>query len=483
MPGGLTAWLKARGLNGEHLPHGVVVDEKGALGFEHPTEDGLPSRIHWRTRDKRFWWTDAEGARKRFWHDEWLDGACSKSVAVITEGEMDAWAVLDAGHTEVLAHSEGAPNKRPDPPRFDDDPLGTIWEPLHHAYEHLARCGKIVLALDGDQAGAMLRLGYKERLLRLLPRLYFVEYPKGCKDLGDVLREHGQEGVRNCIRNARPYQSTRGAGVLDLDQLPTTPPHVVIPCGIDGMGRFFNIEFGALSVMCAYAGIGKTTLANELCYNVAAQGYRVGMCTLEQEIASEFVPAMGRLQLGGYHPDNPDWMEAARDWVRPRFKFLTAEGSNNKATLEWLKEAIHRAVTEAMCKFIILDTWSNLIHEGGDREYSYIDQALNELRRNAHELEYHLMIVAHFRKPQTNGQIKAGNMYDISGSSGWANRPDYVISLNRKTDEHGNFDFQEPLKVKIEKSKRMHIAQQYGWDYWSYDPQKGRHKRIVNRLC
>jgi twinkle protein len=91
--------------------------------------------------------------------------------------------------------------------------------------------------------------------------------PPGCKDLNDVLRESGEEGVRKVISEARWVNV---AGVFLPDELPELPPlRVWRPDVFAPIDALIPICPGHLSVWTGLAGDGKSTLVNAVMWTLA----------------------------------------------------------------------------------------------------------------------------------------------------------------------------------------------------------------------
>ena len=158
-----------------------------------------------------------EGGELRFWN---LDEALrEKSERVyITEGEMDALALIEAGVpiSEVISVPNGAPIRVSDKP----DEMGRYGYVDKGLEEGLSGCKKFVLATDNDAPGRALR----EDLVRMLgpARCYFVEWPDGSKDANQYLTKHGAADLAMFIEeDAREWPVT---GLYGLHDIPEPTP-------------------------------------------------------------------------------------------------------------------------------------------------------------------------------------------------------------------------------------------------------------------
>ena len=109
-----------------------------------------------------------------------------------------------------------------------------------------------------------------EELVRRLGRIrcYWVEYPDGCKDLNDVLRNHGQAEVSRVLNGAKPYPVN---GLYALSEFPPEPPLNPLSTGWGRLDDLIKVFYPSFMVVTGFAGAGKSTWANQLVANLAAQ--------------------------------------------------------------------------------------------------------------------------------------------------------------------------------------------------------------------
>lgn len=244
------AAIEARGIDPEMAVRlGVGASE--VLGGDAITipyyDDGkLVGRKH-RTLglDKRF--SQDKGSAQIFWNVDCLrDESLASAPLIVTEGEMDALAALQAGYKRVVSVPGGAPNER-----VKDDG-GKKYGFLDHAKALLEGVETIVLAVDTDSNGANLR---EDLALRLgAARCKFVTYPKGCKDLNDALLAFGEKGVVASIDRSRPM---RIHGYYELSELPELPDNKAYPTGIVNLDAHYKLRLGDFTVVTGIPGHGK----------------------------------------------------------------------------------------------------------------------------------------------------------------------------------------------------------------------------------
>lgn len=218
------------------------IDDGKTVGRKHRTMTG----------EKRF--TQDKGTPQILWNVDCLrDETLRAEPLIITEGEMDALAALQAGYKRVVSVPGGAPSER----IMGDD--GKKYGFLEHAKALLEapNVETIILAVDTDSNGANLR---DDLALRLgAARCKFVTYPKPpnqppCKDLNDALMAFGEKGVVASITNARLMHIH---GYYELSELPELAVNHAYPTGIINLDDHYKLRLGDFTVITGIPGHGK----------------------------------------------------------------------------------------------------------------------------------------------------------------------------------------------------------------------------------
>src|SRR5690606_2529712 len=114
---------------------------------------------------------------------------------VIVEGEFDVVAMHQSGVPFVLSVPDGAPapNSRAYATKFGF---------IDKAKDIFDEAARIIIAVDNDEAGAVLR----EELTRRIgeEKIAHVYWPQGIKDANDFLIAHGPEALKDEVRRAEP---------------------------------------------------------------------------------------------------------------------------------------------------------------------------------------------------------------------------------------------------------------------------------------
>src|SRR5215471_17932455 len=164
--------LEARGFHIELLEQlGIASSTKlGPDTIAIPIDEG-GTKINTKYRtiagEKQF--CQETGAKPVFWNvDRITDEALKDEPLIITEGEFDAIAAIQAGFGRVVSVPNGAPQR-------EDEDSGARYKFLENAPKALHQCNEIILATDADRPGLVLMNDLALRLGRV--RCRWVKYP------------------------------------------------------------------------------------------------------------------------------------------------------------------------------------------------------------------------------------------------------------------------------------------------------------------
>lgn len=288
-------WLTARGLDpvlAEKLGIETTRDGTGYWLTVPYVQAGEPVNHKYRqTAEKRH--RMDSGAPLSLWNVDCLSEAKDAPV-IITEGEWDALAAMQAGFRFVVSVPNGAPATTTNEPesakRYE-----WVWRHLHQ----LDQVKTFILATDGDEAGANLAADLASLLGA--DRCRFVDYPFPSKDLNEVLVEHGPERLCQLINEAKPYPIK---GLYSLSDFPERGEIRSYAVGVDPINEYLRIVPGTLTVVTGYV---------TLYFNESSQipwgSIETAMSRLAQkcELAPEIAQATGRthLALKAYYDCNP----------------------------------------------------------------------------------------------------------------------------------------------------------------------------------
>lgn len=426
--------LEARGFDIE-LMERLGIESSSRLGRDciaiPVMQGGVRINTKYRTiaGEKRF--SQEPGARQIFWNvDRISDETLFGQPLITTEGEMDAIAAIQSGFGRVVSVPNGAPASE-----LGADRQAERYRFIDEAPKALANCKEIILATDSDGPGIALLNDMALRLGRA--RCKWTKYPRGCKDLADVLKTFGQRGVVETINRALWMEIDGLYRMSELPPLPETPPH---DSGFPGLAPHFRLRPGDLTVVTGIPGHGKTTVVNDIaCRMVERHKWRVAFASFEQVPQRDHKRWLRTWYTGRFVAEqSPEELSLADHWIEQNFLFVVP-GEDDDVTLEWLIERLSSAVVRHGVKLLIIDPWNEIEHDRPPHLTSteYTGLALRALKRFARKHQIHLIVVAHpkmLRRDQ-QGEYPFPSLYDIADSAHWYNRPEVGIVVWRGKDE------------------------------------------------
>lgn len=433
-PDGLQIAITAVGLTAQAVKlleaRGLDVELLSRLGWRSSSKNIAGSKIeipyfvngeevNCKTRtlrgDKRF--SQMKDGVKCFYNaDAIAEWQLSGGALLITEGEMDCVAAMQCG-LRAVSVPDGAPSHK-------------LNEPLSK-YSYLDGFppdGEVIICADNDNAGANLLHDLGIRLGK--HRCKWLTYPKGCKDLNDVLIAQGEAGVKQTIAGA---QWLAVSGVVRMSELPPLPKPEIRPCGMIPI----NIRKGDFSVWTGIPSHGKSTFMNHIAHNMAESDWNVCFASFEQAPQTQHRFSLRTLVLGRKPTSVPiDELAHADRWIDERIGFIVPQNDED-TTLGWLLERMAASYMRHGIDMFIIDPWNEMDHAFDRREMTLTDYtgfAVKQLKKFAAKYNVHVAVVAHpakmKRHPKTM-KYPIPSLYDIADSAHWANKPDLGVIIHR----------------------------------------------------
>jgi twinkle protein len=298
-----------------------------------------------------------------------------RAPLVITEGEWDALAVIQAGHPFAVSVPNGAPSTET---RDLDTAKRYEWVDRHA--DDLARVREFIIASDNDQAGHHLR----RDLVALLgaDRCKFVEYPDGCKDLNEVLTQHGPQRVVECITTSRPFPIK---GLYTLDDFPERGEVRAYSIGVEPIDDMISIVPGTLTVMTGYANMGKSTLMNAIIGHALIHHFPVCVASFETDVKPILRDGIAAAMLKcnvrevGTHARYPQAMK----FLNENLPIISqAVDEDMEMGLDEFLDLCRVAVMRHGVKMIVLDPWNELEHKRNrdETETDYIGRDIRAIK-------------------------------------------------------------------------------------------------------
>ena len=195
-----------------------------------------------------------------------MDNCAFGEPLYITEGEIDAMSLYEAGLTNVVSVPSGC-----------DD---LSW--IENCYDWLERFNSIVIFGDNDPPGQKMVAEVAKRLDEARCSIVSA-YPmttsgaRECKDANEILYMHGPEAVRTAAETAEEIEIT---GMVDIGDIQPYDPMAVerISFGIPGVDEMLGgMEEGCITIISGRSGQGKSTAVNQFVLNAVQQGKKVAI--------------------------------------------------------------------------------------------------------------------------------------------------------------------------------------------------------------
>ena len=407
----------------------VMSDEKGMIVFpfyENGVDVFEKFRRPWKPRpdEKGKEWR-SPGTKPILWG---MDDCSFSHPLIITEGEIDAMSLREAGITNVASVPSGCEDM--------------AWIEL--CWDWLEKFKTIILFGDNDEPGRKMVREVAKRLDE--SRCMLVEdYPSRpdgtpCKDANEILYFHGEFELISMVENAASFPVR---GLIDLSTVtpidPTTVHRIktMIPALDSAIGGLVE---GGVTIFTGKAGNGKSTLTGQLLLSAIDQGIPCaaysGELTKEkfqewinlQAAGSEYIGLKYDKIRGCQVPTVPyEVQKRIMSWYAGKL-FLF---DNNELFETNQAHAILDVFTMAMrkfgCKLFLVD---NMMTSLADIEEETRAQArfINALKKFATRYGVHVIAVAHPRKTKAGETLRND---DLSGSSSIGNMADTVIVVER----------------------------------------------------
>ena len=431
LPDNVYQWFEDRGIT-----RTVVDDAK--IGYDNRwiqfpfIKDNEIVNIKSRTADKKF--RQEKNAEKCFYRFDYMKGM---ETIIITEGEMDALSLVQAGFTNVVSVPDGAtqPNTKPSDIKFSY---------LLSAEEHLMNAKQVILCTDSDGAGQHLRDELSRRIGR--EKCCRVNYPDDCKDMNEVLMKHGEETILKIVSGAYPYPIDGVVLIEDIEddaiELFNKPEHRGLSTGWIDLDEIYRVSLSEVTVITGVPNMGKSEWMDSLMINMIQQyGWNFGVFSAENfpvkhhllKLVSKFV---GKPFWGDEKMDE-DTARSAMRLLNKHLKFIGTQ--EDSVTIESILDQAKVLNFRYGLQGLIIDPWNTVEHKYGDGENEtlYVSRVLSQLSAFAKLNEMHIWVVAHPRKMENDSNRKpvVPTPYDISGSANWFNKCDNAIAIHRHKSE------------------------------------------------
>lgn len=466
------AWFQSRGISKAtvlqfKISETITENRGNWINFNYFRNSGLIN-VKYRSENKEF--RMAKGAELIFYN---LDSLTGRKAAYITEGEMDCLTVYELfPNLGVVSVPNGASNG-----------TNNKLEYLDNCWQHFEDKEYIILLTDTDGPGLKLREELARRLGK--ERCYYVEYPKPCKDINEVLLAYGVDKVKEVIENVHPYPMEGILTIHDIDEeineMYLNGPPKGANVGYFNFDTLLTFRGGELTTITGSPQSGKSEFIDQITERLAVNhGWKFGVCSVENQPVKLHFAKIAERYIGKkfYHSNRIYAMtgaelEEAKTFVNEHYFFINLH--DVELTISSLLEKARQLVKQKGINGFIIDPWNCVEHNRPKHqtETDYTSEQLSIITNFAKVNNVHVFLVAHPTKLQKDKQTKQfeiPTLYSISGSAHFFNKTDNGFVVYRQPGS-------EEVDIHVQKVRFKWIGKP-GMATFKYDWTNGRYSEI-----
>ena len=462
-------WFKTRGISQQTLDDLSVTTgeefmpqtggKENTIQFNYIMGDEL---INIKYRDGRKNFKLYKGAEKIFYN---INSIVGYDWCVITEGEMDALALHEAGIKNVISVPNGA--------TLNSNNL----DYLDNCIDYFEDKNKIILAVDADEAGQALRY---ELIRRLGAEVCYLVDFNGNKDPNDFLVEHGAEELRKVISSATqvPLEGVSTlkdieADLLDFVHNGFKPGYQV---GLENFDRIFSTYTSQFITVTGIPSSGKSDFVDQMCigYN-RNYGWKTAFASPENKPNFLHAHKLIRKTWEGM-PTKDDvgsdkWKQVT-EHINDNYFFIDMD----RYTLEDVLRKGAELVKRKGIKCLVIDPFNKIRDVDCKTEdvNRYTMEYLTKIETFAKKYDVLVMVVAHPTKMYRDkeGKIEEPTMYSIKGGGEWYDASYHGLLVHRDYEA-------KTVKVKVLKVKFQNLGENQAEAHFNWEPKSGSYVPLV----
>ena len=405
-----------------------------------------------------------KGAEKVFYN---INSIVNHDTCVIVEGEIDALSLHEAGVPNVISVPNGATLN-------------------HNNLDYLDNCidyfddkEKIILAVDADEPGTMLKQEFIRRLGA--ENCYIVDF-LDCKDANEYLVAHGPEALRSAIHDAQqvPLENVTTLKNVEND-LKDFVKHGFKPgfqVGLPNFDEIFSTYTGQFITVTGIPSSGKSDFVDQMVvgYN-KMYGWKTAFASPENQPIYLHAHKLMRKCWGDMpspHDIGSNKWKQVSDHVNDNFYFIDMD----KYSLESVLRKGAELVKRKGIKCLVIDPYNKVrdTNAVSDDVNRYTMDYLSKIEQFCKKYDVLTFIVAHPTKmPRENGKMVEPNMYNIKGGGEWYDASYHGLLVHRDYEAKNT-------KVKVLKVKFQNLGENGAEAFFTWEPKSGCFVPQVNVL-
>ena len=465
-------WFKSRGISQQTLEELNVSEgpeympqtgkEENTIKFNYFMGNQL---INIKYRDGRKNFKLYKGAEKVFYN---INSIVNNDTCVIVEGEIDALSLHEAGVPNVVSVPNGA--------TLNHNNL----DYLDNCIDYFEDKQKIILAVDADEPGQMLKQEFIRRLGA--EHCYIVDF-LDCKDANEYLIKYGVDDLRSAIHTAQQVPLENVTTLKNVEgELKDFVKHGFKPgfqIGLKNFDEIFSTYTGQFITVTGIPSSGKSDFVDQMVvgYN-KMYGWKTAFASPENQPIYLHAHKLMR-KCWGDMPSPSDigggrWKEVS-EHVNDNFYFIDMDKYNLESVLRKGAELVKRKGI----KCLVIDPYNKIrdAHAVSDDVNRYTMDYLSKIESFCKKYDVLTFIVAHPTKMQRdqNGKIQEPTMYNIKGGGEWYDASYHGLLVHRDYEAKNT-------KVKVLKVKFQNLGENGAESFFTWEPKSGSFVPQVNVL-
>ena len=396
-----------------------------------------------------------KGAEKVFYN---INSIVGYEYCVIVEGEMDALSLYESGIHNAIS----VPNVA----TLNNNNL----DYLDNCIDYFTDKEKIIIAVDGDEAGQALQA---ELVRRLGAEVCYLATFEDCKDANEYLLKYGKEKLVQCIAKAKPVPLENVTTFKDIEGEITDFVENGFKPGFQiGLQNFDSIFSTYTSQFITVTGIpssGKSDFVDQMVvgYN---NNYQWKTAFASPENAPTYLHAHKIMRkVWQDMPTKKDigtdkWNQVA-DHVNDNFFFIDME----KYTLEAVLRKGAELVKRKGIKCLVIDPFNKVRSNDASGDVNvYTLEYLSKIEIFAKKYDVLVIVVAHPTKmyKDANGRIEEPTMYNIKGGGELYDASYHGLLVHRNYEN-------KTVKAKVLKVKFQNLGENGAEAHFKWEHRSG----------
>ena len=465
-------WFKSRGITQKTLTDLNVSEGSEFMPQTGKRENTIKFNyfmgnqlINIKYRDGRKNFKLYKGAEKVFYN---INSIVGHDSCVIVEGEIDVLSLHEAGVPNIISVPNGA--------TLNNNNL----DYLDNCIDYFEDKTKIILAVDADEPGNMLK---QEFIRRLGAEICFLVDFKDCKDANEYLVKYGKDELKNAIHNATQVPLENVTTLKDVEKdLKEFVKHGFKPgfqVGLSNFDKIFSTYTGQFITVTGIPSSGKSDFVDQMVvgYN-KNYGWKTAFASPENAPtylhAHKLMRKIWQTMPSPSDIDTKKWDEVANN-VNDNYYFIDMD----KYSLESVLRKGAELVKRKGIKCLVIDPYNKVrdVNAVSDDVNRYTMDYLAKIEQFCRKYDVLTFIVAHPTKMYKgqDGKIEEPNMYNIKGGGEWYDASYHGLLVHRDYEAKNT-------KVKVLKVKFQNLGENGAECFFTWEPKSGSYIPQIDTL-